>query len=174
MAAETGVPIEEVVKGGPGLAFIVYPKAITLMPAARFWGIMFFIMILLLCIDSLFCGLEGHVTSVCDVFLPDIKQEENRTFGPREKIVLLNCCLCFLVGITMVMKNGIFMFTIFDFYSASGIVLLIVASFECLAIGWFYGGEKFSDDLNGIMEYTPFGSQFMVFAWKYASPTYFA
>jgi len=62
MSAETGLPISEVVKGGPGLAFIVYPKAITLMPGAKFWGATFFVMIFLLGIDSQFVCTEGIVT----------------------------------------------------------------------------------------------------------------
>lgn len=59
MSHKANVSIDQVVATGPGLAFIVYPKAISLMPLPHFWAITFFFMIFLLGIDSQFVTCES-------------------------------------------------------------------------------------------------------------------
>uniref|UniRef100_A0A674EW85 Transporter n=1 Tax=Salmo trutta TaxID=8032 RepID=A0A674EW85_SALTR len=52
MANEQGVDISQVAETGPGLAFIAYPKAVTLMPMPPVWAALFFFMLLVLGLDS--------------------------------------------------------------------------------------------------------------------------
>lgn len=58
MAFNNCVPVDEVVKSGPGLAFIAYPEALSLLPAAPFFSILFFIMLVLLGLDSQFAMVD--------------------------------------------------------------------------------------------------------------------
>ena len=52
MAHEQNVPIKDVAESGPGLAYIAYPRGVALMPLAPLWSCLFFLMIILLGLDS--------------------------------------------------------------------------------------------------------------------------
>lgn len=52
MAKNLGIEIDKVASEGYSLVFEVYPEALTTLPFARFWSILFFIMLLTLGIDS--------------------------------------------------------------------------------------------------------------------------
>ncbi|XP_033731468.1 sodium- and chloride-dependent GABA transporter 3-like, partial [Pecten maximus] len=52
MAFLQDTTVDKVASSGPGLAFIAYPKAVSLMPAAPVWSTLFFIMLIFLGIDS--------------------------------------------------------------------------------------------------------------------------
>ena len=52
MSYKTGLPVDQVAKAGPGLAFIAYPQALSIMPGGPFWAVIFFFMLLTLGLDS--------------------------------------------------------------------------------------------------------------------------
>lgn len=54
------------VSQGPGLAFVVFSQALTLMPVSPLWAVLFFIMLFLLGLDSQFATMEAFVTVLLD------------------------------------------------------------------------------------------------------------
>lgn len=55
-----------------------------------------------------------------------------------------------------------------DFYSASGMSLLWICFFETIAVSWFYGVDKFSDNIKQMTGRKPFF--FWYLCWKYFAP----
>ncbi|KAG7272942.1 hypothetical protein CRUP_020185 [Coryphaenoides rupestris] len=137
MAHEQNMDISKVAESGPGLAFIAYPRAVAMMPFPQLWAILFFIMIILLGLDSQFVGLEALTTAISDM---------NPTFfhtGHRRKILLLIISIgCFFVGLVMVTEGGLYIFQLFDYYACSGMTLLLFATLQSVCIGWVYVREE--------------------------------
>lgn len=52
MSHQQQVSVDMVAESGPGLAFIAYPKAVAELPGAPIWAVLFFIMLILLGMDS--------------------------------------------------------------------------------------------------------------------------
>uniref|UniRef100_A0A674B8L5 Transporter n=1 Tax=Salmo trutta TaxID=8032 RepID=A0A674B8L5_SALTR len=163
MAQEQGVDIADVAESGPGLAFIAYPKAVSMMPMPTFWAILFFIMLLLLGLDSQFVEVEGQITSLVDLY-PSVLRIGYR----REIFIAVMCCISYLLGLTMVTKGGMYVFQLFDYYAASGVCLLWVAFFECIAVAWVYGADHFYDAIEDMIGYRP--NPWMKWSWTFITP----
>ncbi|XP_036388764.1 sodium- and chloride-dependent taurine transporter-like isoform X1 [Megalops cyprinoides] len=163
MAQEQGVDIADVAESGPGLAFIAYPKAVSMMPLPTFWAILFFIMLLLLGLDSQFVEVEGQITSLVDLH-PSFLRKGYR----REIFIAVVCFMSYLLGLTMVTNGGMYVFQLFDYYAASGVCLLWVAFFECIAVAWVYGADNFYDAIEDMIGYRP--NPWMKWSWTLITP----
>uniref|UniRef100_A0A671XIY6 Transporter n=1 Tax=Sparus aurata TaxID=8175 RepID=A0A671XIY6_SPAAU len=150
MAYEQNMHISEVAESGPGLAFIAYPRAVAMMPFPQIWAIFFFVMIILLGLDSQFVGLEALATSISDM---------NPSFfhvGHRRKFLLLGISIvCFFIGLSMVTEGGIYIFQVFDYYACSGMTLLLFALLQSVGVGWIYGADRWYENIEDMIGYRP-------------------
>uniref|UniRef100_A0A8C6P8V8 Transporter n=1 Tax=Nothobranchius furzeri TaxID=105023 RepID=A0A8C6P8V8_NOTFU len=163
MSYEQNVPISEVAESGPGLAFIAYPRAVTMMPFSPLWACCFFVMIVFLGLDSQFVCVESLVTAMVDMY-PSVFRRKNR----RELFILAVAVVSFLVGLIMLTEGGMYVFQLFDYYAASGMCLLFVAIFETVCIGWIYGAERFYDNIEDMIGYRP--GPIIKYCWLFFTP----
>uniref|UniRef100_A0A8C5GEC6 Transporter n=1 Tax=Gouania willdenowi TaxID=441366 RepID=A0A8C5GEC6_GOUWI len=163
MTYEQGVDISEVAASGPGLAFIVYPRAVAMMPMPQVWSVCFFLMIILLGLDSQFVGLECLMTSLVDLF-PSYFQKGYR----RELALLAICCTCCSFGFLLVTQGGIYLLQLLDHHVCNGHTLLLLSLFQSISIGWVYGSDRFYGNIADMIGYRP--HLFMKHCWRYITP----
>uniref|UniRef100_A0A673JDC6 Uncharacterized protein n=1 Tax=Sinocyclocheilus rhinocerous TaxID=307959 RepID=A0A673JDC6_9TELE len=165
MAHEQGVPIEEVAESGPGLAFIAYPQAEAMMPFPQLWAVCFFIMIILLGLDTHFVAVEAVVTSMMDLFPAVLRRA-----GRREIFLLFFCLACFMGQLFMVTEvreqRGMYVFQLFDNYACSGACLLFL-SVDGESDG-ATGAERMFDAIEDITNSRP--NYIFMLCWKYLTP----
>lgn len=140
LSYQSGMPMEEIARGGMGLAFITYPAAISKIPFASFFGVIFFLALLTFGIDSAFSMVESVAGSVSDKF----------RIG-REKATLFVVIAGFLSGIFLTFGNGLYWIEIID-HSISNFALVIAGLMECIIFGYIYGGEKIREEVNAVSE----------------------
>uniref|UniRef100_A0A8D2ZG80 Transporter n=1 Tax=Scophthalmus maximus TaxID=52904 RepID=A0A8D2ZG80_SCOMX len=163
MAHEQGIPISEVAESGPGLAFIAYPQAVAMMPLPQVWSICFFVMLILLGLDTQFVAMEVVMTSITDMF-PAVM----RRAGRRERFLLLFCLTCFFCQLVMITEGGMYVFQMFDYYACNGACILFLCVFETLALGWVFGVERLYGiikDMTGVS-----ANPFFKVCWLYLTP----
>jgi len=120
---------------GFGLAFKMYPFGLSLLPGAKFWCAIFFLMLFTLGVDSAFSLVEAVTTVVGD------SQLALRMAWSKPGISLFVCLLLFMIGTLFTADTGMDWLDIVDYY-VNQFNLLLVGFFECLATGWIFGMDK--------------------------------
>uniref|UniRef100_A0A673ITY1 Transporter n=1 Tax=Sinocyclocheilus rhinocerous TaxID=307959 RepID=A0A673ITY1_9TELE len=146
---------------GPGLVFIIYPEAIATLPGSSVWAVIFFIMLLTLGIDSAMGGMESVITGLIDEFKFLHKH--------RELFTLFIVVSTFLISLICVTNGGIYVFTLLD-HLAAGTSILFGVLIEAVGIAWFYGVDRFSDDIQEMIGQRP--GLYWRLCWKFVSPCF--
>ncbi|CAF1219759.1 unnamed protein product [Rotaria sp. Silwood1] len=160
MSFKTGLPIEQVAKAGPGLAFIAYPQALSIMSGGPFWAVIFFFMLLTLGLDSQFGMVDVVIASLLDTF----KQlRQHKLF-----VSISYCIFCYLLALPMCAPGGIYLFTLMNEYAAS-LSLIICGFLEFMVIAYIYGFNNFMEDIRMMLDKRPL-EPFFFFTWCISGP----
>lgn len=126
MATKQGKEIGDVVAESLGLAFVVYPEAISMLPFGKLFGVLFFFLLAVAGISSSISIIEAFTSAVQDKF----------AFS-RGKVVTVICVVGFAGSFLFTTNVGLFWLDIVDhFLNHYG--LIVVGIVEALVVGWLY------------------------------------
>lgn len=105
------------------------------MPGGPFWSVLFFLMLVMLALDSMFGQIEVPLT--------DLLSELGHMWPFRTKwrILTILSVVGLLLGLVFVIQSGYYTFQLFNTYSVS-LPLLGIALCECITVCWIYGVER--------------------------------
>jgi NSS family neurotransmitter:Na+ symporter len=137
MANKTSKPVDQVVTEGIGLAFIAFPKAISLLPSfARVFGMLFFGSLVVAGLSSAISIIEAFTCGIVDKF-----------HYSRRTIVSILCIVGFVGSIVFATQGGLFWVDIVDhFVNHYGLVL--AGLMECVILGWVYKTRRLRDHIG--------------------------
>merc|ERR1719187_2147700 len=153
----------DVVKSGPGLAFLVYPEVVLTLAPSPLWAFFFFVMLLCLGIHSQFAGTEALMTGLVDNW-PELLRPH------RKKFTLGMTVFMCLLGLPMITRGGMYVFQLMDFYAASGMSLLWCVFFQTLAICWVFGAKKFYLCIEEMVGYKV--NYYWLICWMFLAPAF--
>jgi NSS family neurotransmitter:Na+ symporter len=141
LAHATGVDVSEVAGAGVGLAFITIPTAIAKLPiAAALFGVIFFLTLLTLAVDSLFSLVEADVTAAMD-----------KWGFRRPRVTLVICLVACIIGLLFCTKAGLYWLDIVDHW-INNYGLAAIGLAEVMVIGFVFGTKPFRKFINSVSE----------------------
>ena len=141
MAQSQGKPISEVVSQSIGLAFVAYPKAVSLMPGGNLFGAIFFLSLVIAGLSSSISIIVAFSSSITDKFNLE-----------KKKLVTILCALGFLGSLIFTTQSGLFWLDIVDhFLTHYGLVVVGIG--ECILLGWIFDIETLRNHVNRISSF---------------------
>ncbi|XP_046585407.1 sodium- and chloride-dependent glycine transporter 2-like [Haliotis rubra] len=135
-------PVADVVTSGPGIGFIVYPGAVSLLPFPQLWSVLFFTTLLMIVVDSTLAHVETAVGCMEDLLPRRFHVKHLQTIMAAVFMGAVS-----LVGLVFTTHGGVYVVQLVDWY-VGAVACFAIAVLECVAVGWCYGAERFSADVQ--------------------------
>ena len=156
MAVTTGVDVRDVAQPGPGLAFIAYPTAISMMGTwGALFGVLFFVMLFTLGIDSAFATIEAITLAFKDA-----------GYG-YARVALMVCVSSVFLALLFATGGGYHWIWIVDHF-VNEIGLVTIGVLECFIVGHLYTTQRFIDAVNETSEVRI--SPWWLYSVRYVTP----
>jgi NSS family neurotransmitter:Na+ symporter len=136
LAASKGVGIENLGIAGPYLIFVTYPTAISLLPIAALFGVIFYIALLTFGIDSAFSMIEPITSGI-----------HRKWKITKIKATAIICTLGFFASLIFTTGSGIYWLEMLDHFIAN-FGLVTVGLVECLILGWIFNLNRLREHAN--------------------------
>lgn len=104
VSTKLGISIDEIQIEGIELAFVAYPAMLSMLPGSNIWAVIFFVMLIVIGIDSIFATFD-FVMSFLHSEYPIIGQKLKK-----EQFSLIIVLLNFLFGLIFCLRQGIYIF----------------------------------------------------------------
>lgn len=158
MSTSSGVPIDQLVTQGTGLAFVAFPQIFNVMGIAGYIiGPLFFSCLL-------FAGLTSNI-SVIEPLALSLTEKFNFN---RSRSVTVTCIAGFIISLMFSTSLGGTLLGIFDTFANNfGVVLNVVI--EIVLIAWIYGLDNILENVNKHATFLKLGSKYKVLL-KYVLP----
>ncbi|WP_054950364.1 sodium-dependent transporter [Numidum massiliense] len=140
----SGTPLQEIAASGAGIAFVVFPQAINLLPGGpvlqAIFGAMFFFSLMMAGISSVLSMAESFSSAVLDKFRVS-----------RQKLVAIVSVVGFCVSVLFTTRAGVHLLSIVDhFVTSFGIAF--VGLMEAIVLGYVYKAHIMRSYVNAVSD----------------------
>lgn len=154
--------LDEISDSGIATAFLIYPQAIVNLTSNGvvnvIFGIIFYLMLVTLAIDSAFSIVEGVSASVSDKF----------KLNPKKTTIGI-CTIAGIISLIYCTRAGLAWLDIVDNWT-NQINLILIGVLECIAVGWMFDPEKVLKQINRNADKFKMPKKWFVLSVKYISP----
>ena len=132
--------LDDISASGIATAFIIYPQTIVNLTSVGWvnalFGVIFYLMLVTLAIDSAFSIVEGVSASVSDKFKLDSR-----------KTTRVICIIAGIISLIYTTRAGLAWLDIVDNWT-NQINLIVIGVLECITVGWLFDPDKVLKQIN--------------------------
>lgn len=132
--------LDDISASGIATAFIIYPQTIVNLTSVGWvnalFGVIFYLMLVTLAIDSAFSIVEGVSASVSDKFKLDSR-----------KTTRIICIIAGIISLIYTTRAGLAWLDIVDNWT-NQINLIVIGVLECITVGWLFDPDKVLKQIN--------------------------